>query len=80
MTCYPYERARLAGRVRRICTELSDIGDALSSLKSYQLATDAFEASIQLYALERELVELPPQTGAPTPLEESTDCREELPF
>ena len=80
MSWKPYERARLAHRVRSVSVELGGIGDALIDLKLYNESTQTFEASIQLYALERQLLELPPVTGAPAPQQDVTCRAEELPF
>ena len=74
-----YEHARLCGRVRVISQDLLDVGAALSDLKSYQASTKIFETCCDLFALERELLDLPGQSGAPPALEDPLNERE-IPF
>ena len=42
MSWKPYERARLAHRVRSVTVELGGIGDALIDLKLYNESTQTF--------------------------------------
>jgi len=76
-----YERARLAHRVRLAGLEICDVADALQDLKVYDLSTKGFEIAMDVIHLERELLELPAQTGVPTP-EQHDPCAasEDVPF
>jgi len=76
-----YERARLAGRIRRMSASICDVADALSDLGIYDTATKAYEFSIDLLHLERELLELPLKTGVPAP-EQENPCptADDIPF
>jgi hypothetical protein len=75
-----YEKARLAARVRQVSHDLTDIANAALDFKLYQISSDLFEPAIKLYALERQLLELPSITPEPAPGEELSGAQEQLPF
>jgi len=76
-----YERARLASRLRRMSAEICDVADALSELHIYDPATKAYEFSIDLLHLERELLDLPLKTGVPAPEQEDAyPTADDIPF